>query len=429
MSVTYRLTLDLAKETDNAVYGLKVGETGEKVFKIALNENGKAFQFDGESVQLHIKKPDNNIIISDATRVNNLCIFSISGENLKQLTAVAGECESEMVVIVDNKVNKTCRFSIFVEKGVIDEEDIKSTSIYTDLLEARENLDSKENALQQGIGIYLDRETAEGKTIIGVDNSQVIGRDEFNHSIKPAIYEDIEKKADEEYVESIPSMIVETRFNQPEGNPIQFETSSDGTSHLTLDVDYELSADSDNAVANYVLKENLENKQDKEDGKGLSTNDYTTADKDKLASVESGANKTVVDDEISEGSENPVQNKVLASILCDKTDKEYVDNYAEKKMGTSTVLNNPLTANCNYFFTVDDNFILSFPTEDLTQGDTIYLNFECSTDVTLIVDTSNTTAIDIIPEANKGYEVFGCWNGDKWVLGYDEYDLPVTTIE
>lgn len=173
----------------------------------------------------------------------------------------------------------------------------------------------------------------------------------------------------------------------------------------------------------------INGKQDKEDGKGLSSNDYTTAEKDKLASVESGANKTVVDDEISEESENPVQNKVLASILCDKTDKEYVDNYAEKKMGTSTVLNNPLTANCNYFFTVDDNFILSFPTEDLTRGDTIYLNFECSTDVTLIVDTSNTTAIDIIPEANKGYEVFGCWNGNKWVLGYDEYDLPVTTIE
>lgn len=140
------------------------------------------------------------------------------------------------------------------------------------------------------------------------------------------------------------------------------------------------------------------------------------------------------DTELSSESENPVQNKVLASILEDKADKEYVGNYAmnytkyyaEKKMETSTVLNNPLTANCNYFFTVDDNFILSFPTEDLTRGDTVYLNFECSTDVTLIVDTSNTTSIDIIPEANKGYEVFGCWNGNKWILGYDEYDLPET---
>lgn len=321
-------------------------------------------------------------------------------------------------------------FGIWAEvKARLEEALSAATQASESYTQAVEAIEGKENEVVGGNAITVDRETAEGKTIIGVDNSQVIGRDEFNHSIKPAIYEDIEKKADEEYVESIPSMIVETRFNQPEGNPIQFETSSDGTSHLTLDVDYELSADSDNAVANYVLKENLENKQDKEDGKGLSTNDYTTADKNKLASVESGANKTVVDDEISEGSENPVQNKVLASILCDKTDKEYVDNYAEKKMGTSTVLNNPLTANCNYFFTVDDNFILSFPTEDLTQGDTIYLNFECSTDVTLIVDTSNTTAIDIIPEANKGYEVFGCWNGDKWVLGYDEYDLPVTTIE
>lgn len=350
-----------------------------------------------------------------------LYFYNKSNEKTDVSISEYGRNVTEMYLFVANKASEIEKI-----KAEIEEEAHSASSAYTQAVEA---IEGKENEVVGGNAITVDRETAEGKTIIGVDNSQVIGRDEFNHSIKPAIYEDIEKKADEEYVESIPSMIVETRFNQPKGNPIQFETSSDGTSYLTLDVDYELSADSDNAVANYVLKENLENKQDKEDGKGLSTNDYTTADKNKLASVESGANKTVVDNEISEESENPVQNKVLYSILCDKTDKEYVDNYAEKKMGTSTVLNNPLTANCNYFFTVDDNFILSFPTEDLTRGDTIYLNFECLTDVTLIVDTSNTTAIDIIPEANKGYEVFGCWNGNKWVLGYDEYDLPVTTTE
>nr|DAM75730.1 MAG TPA: Head fiber protein [Caudoviricetes sp.] len=55
----------------------------------------------------------------------------------------------------------------------------------------------------------------------------------------------------------------------------------------------------------------LREKVDKEDGKGLSTNDYTTAEKTKLAGVEAGANKTVVDDELSSTSTNPVQNKVI----------------------------------------------------------------------------------------------------------------------
>ena len=59
----------------------------------------------------------------------------------------------------------------------------------------------------------------------------------------------------------------------------------------------------------------LREKVNKEDGKGLSTNDYTTAEKTKLAGVEAGANKTVVDDELSSTSTNPVQNKVVNTAL------------------------------------------------------------------------------------------------------------------
>ena len=48
-----------------------------------------------------------------------------------------------------------------------------------------------------------------------------------------------------------------------------------------------------------------------EPGKGLSTNDYTTEEKEKLAGVESGANKTTVDSSLSSTSTNPVQNKII----------------------------------------------------------------------------------------------------------------------
>ena len=53
------------------------------------------------------------------------------------------------------------------------------------------------------------------------------------------------------------------------------------------------------------------NKVDKVAGKGLSTNDYTTAEKNKLAGIVEGANKTVVDNALSTSSTNPVQNKVV----------------------------------------------------------------------------------------------------------------------
>ena len=59
----------------------------------------------------------------------------------------------------------------------------------------------------------------------------------------------------------------------------------------------------------------LGGKVDKISGKGLSTNDYTTSEKEKLANIESGANKTVVDTALSSTSTNPVQNKVINTKL------------------------------------------------------------------------------------------------------------------
>jgi hypothetical protein len=62
-----------------------------------------------------------------------------------------------------------------------------------------------------------------------------------------------------------------------------------------------------------TLQEQIKKKQDAADGKGLSTNDFTDELKEKLDSVSEGATKTVVDEEISDESTNPVQNKAVAA--------------------------------------------------------------------------------------------------------------------
>ena len=54
-------------------------------------------------------------------------------------------------------------------------------------------------------------------------------------------------------------------------------------------------------------------KVDKVIGKGLSSNDYTTTEKNKLSGIADGANKTIVDAGLSNGSTNPVQNKVVTT--------------------------------------------------------------------------------------------------------------------
>ena len=56
----------------------------------------------------------------------------------------------------------------------------------------------------------------------------------------------------------------------------------------------------------------------KESGKGLSTNDYTTTEKTKLNGIETGATKTTIDSSLSSSSTNPVQNKVINTALSGK---------------------------------------------------------------------------------------------------------------
>ena len=80
-------------------------------------------------------------------------------------------------------------------------------------------------------------------------------------------------------------------------------------------VDTALSGTSTNPVQNKVINTALSNKVSKEDGKGLSTNDYTTEEKTKLTGIAEGANRTIVDDKISTTSTNPIQNKIITAEL------------------------------------------------------------------------------------------------------------------
>jgi len=64
-----------------------------------------------------------------------------------------------------------------------------------------------------------------------------------------------------------------------------------------------------------------ETKVDKEAGKGLSSNDFTSTLLTKLNGIETGANKTIVDAALNTTSTNPVQNKIINTALGNKVDK------------------------------------------------------------------------------------------------------------
>lgn len=64
-----------------------------------------------------------------------------------------------------------------------------------------------------------------------------------------------------------------------------------------------------------ALNSAIGNKVDKVEGMGLSTNDYTTEEKEKLVGIAEGATKILVDNALSSESSNPVENKVVTEAI------------------------------------------------------------------------------------------------------------------
>lgn len=122
----------------------------------------------------------------------------------------------------------------------------------------------------------------------------------------------------------------ETAFNQ---SLVQVPTHISNTAiHVTAS---DKTAWNAKAEVSYV-DNGLADKVDKIDGKGLSTNDYTTAEKTKLAGIAAGANKTVVDSSLSATGTNPVQGKAVYSAINTKAARaSYTATLSTNWTGTS----------------------------------------------------------------------------------------------
>ena len=178
----------------------------------------------------------------------------------------------------------------------------------------------------------------------------------------------------------------------------------------------------------------LSGKVDKETGKGLSTNDYTTAEKNKLSGIEAQANKTVVDSALSSSSENPVQNKVMKAALdaqdtaiASKADSSTVATLAttvSSKADSSTVT--ALTSRVSQAETDIDTLdtridnIVALPSGS-TQGDAELMDIRVKADGTTASSAGdavrdqfdslkNETDSMVAAYLNRDYKVVQGWN-------------------
>lgn len=82
-----------------------------------------------------------------------------------------------------------------------------------------------------------------------------------------------------------------------------------------------------------------------------------------------------------------------------------------------------LKPNTQYNFGETASLNLAFPTV-ANDGDVIYATFMTGETATaLTIDTTNTCDIELIPEINTGYEIFGKFNGSIWIVNYSEYTV------
>jgi hypothetical protein len=81
----------------------------------------------------------------------------------------------------------------------------------------------------------------------------------------------------------------------------------------------------------------LDEKVDKVPGKGLSTNDYSNAEKTKLTNIEEGATRTIVDSTLSATSTNPVESQAIYTAI------NNVSNDYSKAVIAMSVSNNIIT--------------------------------------------------------------------------------------
>lgn len=93
-----------------------------------------------------------------------------------------------------------------------------------------------------------------------------------------------------------------------------------------------------------ALETAVSGKVDAVSGKGLSTNDYTTAEKTKLAGIAEGATKITIDSSMSSTSTNPVQNRVVNTALSSKVDSSIYSTKVSSIESSITDVSDALTA-------------------------------------------------------------------------------------
>lgn len=173
----------------------------------------------------------------------------------------------------------------------------------------------------------------------------------------------------------------------------------------------------------------LGGKVDKEEGMGLSSNDFTAEEKNKLAGIAEGATNVTVDGELNSESLNPVQNRILYATIENLASKEYVDekisNMSNNTQNNSLTLIDAVTGNI-YKLAIQNGILISYLTIEEIQimqepNQTIYYAGEVF-DPTGMHIIGITAQGDIVDITDYTYSTAPLITGDtEVIISYNYY--------
>ncbi len=269
-----KYTVNLSPSRGSTEVSLAQYETGRQI-EFTLIDNDAVYIPTGTTVTINGTKPDGNVYSAEGTvdPDNRTATF----DEDDQLTAISGKWPAKLKLIHAGEVLFTSRLLFAVDADVVDPNAVPSDSqIDGFIAEARHYA---EEAKSEAYGSPLVARTASEMS----DRSRVyvyIGREE---GYDPGYW----------YYYNGTSWTL-------------------GGSYNAIDETLEEAGKAADAKA---TGDALNTKVDKAEGFGLSSNDFTTAEKEKLAAIQQGATRVIIDSVISDTSTNPIQNGIVKAYI------------------------------------------------------------------------------------------------------------------
>jgi hypothetical protein len=231
-------------------------------------------------------------------RLDGLSLVKLTKEEFSALSEEEQNDESKLYIIIDTE---EIDFSLYATKEEIDAE-----------LEQKANI-SHNHATSEIVGLdgILDNYDSTIEQLQNHNHEGVYADKDHSHG---EIYADKTHKHMTNDISDLTNYLNNKKFAQSQITDLEttLESKADkGHLHTGAEVENWVNLDA------YALKSELNKKVDKVNGKGLSTNDYTTEEKEKLASIDLSLYATVayVDEQINTHEHNLATEEDINNII------------------------------------------------------------------------------------------------------------------